>query len=166
MAERSAGFTLLELLIVTVILGILASTLILSAGLAGPQAKAGNERRAMIHLINQHCEEAVLMGREGGVRLASDGYGFFFFDGESWQPREEKLFRPRTLTPPLELRLELLDTAAFSRSTVDDPPQIICDSSGQITPFSAALASDQLSLGMQVDSHGRLVISELDGARP
>ncbi|MFK7955890.1 MAG: type II secretion system minor pseudopilin GspH [Lysobacterales bacterium] len=158
---RHAGFTLLELLVVTVILAIVASTLMLSAGLAGPQAKASNARQALVYLVNQHCDEAVLLGREGGVRMAPDGYDFHWWDGEQWQAREEKLFVPRLLEPPLEL--ELTWNEALNEDA--DLPQIVCDSSGEITPFSASLVIDDARFMVTVDDDGRLAAVDADNDR-
>lgn len=133
----------------------------LSAGLAGPRAKASNEQRVMVYLVNQHCDEAVLMGREGGVRVAPDGYEFYWWDGEQWQSREEKLFGPRLLEPPLEIELE------WNQALTDDAdlPQIVCDSSGEITPFTANLVVDEDRFPVRVDDNGRLAVVDPDHDR-
>lgn len=157
MARRGqAGFTLLELLVVVIIVAVLASAMLLSSSLAGPAARAADARRVMVHLVNQHCEEAVLLGREAGVRLADDGYGFYWWDGETWVSRDEKLFRPRSLKSPLSLHFTLPE----ARSELADMPQVVCDSGGEITDFSAAVVADQINLPMQIDDRGRLVAGD------
>lgn len=147
------GFTLLEMLVVTVILAIVATVAMLSGALAGPMAKANNERRAMLHLMNQHCDEAVLLGREGGVLLTARGYGFYWWNGEAWEPRPERLFRARDLDPALTLDYTLVDALPGNR----DQPQVVCDSGGGISPFTATLIFDNQRLGIRVDDNGRIV---------
>ncbi len=154
--SRQAGFTLLEVLVVAIIMAVLAGVMLLSSSLAGPAAKAADARRLLIHLVNQHCEESVLLGREGGVRLVEGGYEFYWWDGEAWVPRDEKLFRPRALKPPLTLELSLPQ----ARSELADVPEVVCDSAGEISEFNAAIVADAIRLPVTTDDRGRLVADD------
>lgn len=115
------------------IVGIIATFALLSGGLAGSHSTITEEAQRLARLIELHCEEAVLWGREAGVRLEPGGYAFLWWDGEDWSPPQVPQLRPHQLPAGVELVLD--STTALP----GDPalPQLVCWSSGELTPFRA-----------------------------
>ena len=71
----AAGFSLLEIMIVVVIMGILVSIFTLSMGSFSDDATSEHARR-LEALINLATEEASMQGREVGLRFYEHGYEF------------------------------------------------------------------------------------------
>lgn len=72
---KQQGFTLLELLVVILIMGLIASFASLSVGQTGGRV-ADEEGRRLAALIQLAEEEAILRGQERVVRLESNAYNF------------------------------------------------------------------------------------------
>lgn len=134
--RRSRGFTLLEVLVVMVIIGIVVSFAVLS--LKGDEKSLEEEARRLQALIALTGQEAVMQSRELAVEFTPDGYNFITFDGTQWQPLvDDEILRTRTL--PSELVLDYqAEGEHLTIGAKDDeasPPRIYFLSSGEMTPF-------------------------------
>lgn len=74
-----SGFSLLELLVVVFIIGILATMFTLSVGLTGGDRDLEREVDRLEALLSLASEEALMQGREIGMRFYVDGYEFAFY---------------------------------------------------------------------------------------
>ena len=83
--RQCCGFTLLELMVVIVLIGILLGAVGLVAGTT-PSRQARQEASQAVQLIQQLREQAVIEGREYGVRVQPGHYQVFRLDGEGWRP--------------------------------------------------------------------------------
>jgi general secretion pathway protein H len=128
---------------VVVILAVLATALVLSTSGSGERQLAREAEQARA-LIGYACEQAELRGREIGISVSSSGYRFDEFERDTWRPFDEGELRPRRW---------LLGTAALlardgQRVRVDeafpDKPQLLCFSSGELTPFQLELALGEI----------------------
>ena len=142
--SRGAGFTLLELLVVLFLVGLLASLVVLSSGVAGIERRLEDEAARLAGLLDLASENSVLTGRELAASFQPGGYAFFFLEGNDWQPLESgELFRPRQLDVGMELGL-LIDETEIDlkerRSQVQ--PHVIMYSSGDVSPFLVSLSHD------------------------
>lgn len=75
----SRGFTLLEILVVVVIIGVLAAAVVLAVD-GGSARQLDREAERFRALLGQACEQAELGGRDLGVLVRDDGYGFATLD--------------------------------------------------------------------------------------
>lgn len=140
--RSSRGFTLLELLVVLLIIGVLISFAVLSISRADNAVEEEAQRLAA--LIKLASQEAVLQGRELAIEFDGDRYDFLAFDGTEWQPLDDdELLRARTL--PFDVIVELeIEGERLSLSTVQGeqkgagnaPPRIFLLSSGEMSPFN------------------------------
>ena len=153
----AAGFSLLEIMIVVVIIGILVSIFTLSVGSFGDDASTEHARR-LEALINLATEEASMQGREIGLRFFQHGYEFSARvpgvdeDGLQiweWVPLEDdKLLKSRDLGEEFAIDLIIegkeIDLDYDRDEDKDDDeeylPQIYLFSSGDLAPtFSARI---------------------------
>ena len=145
---RNSGFTLLEVLVVIVIIGIISSMAVVSTRVLGGDHEMEQEARRLQAVLLQAREEAMLEGRDIGLRLDRYGYDFQRFDGryQLWDMvAGDPLLRERTLPEGvnaalwLESREVVLDDRSFP--TEDNPavPQVVIFASGDLVPFDIQL---------------------------
>jgi general secretion pathway protein H len=172
----AAGFTLLELMVVLVLIGIILTFAVLS--LRGDKVAEAMERESqrLATLISLANDEAVLRGEELAIRFTETGYEFLVFSAAGWQQRaDDNLLRPRTLPPGMLVRVEVDgDPPGLQRPAEDDDeedrkkevitPQVFILSSGEMTPFSAIFEADQsryrYHLGVSLFGESELEVEE------
>lgn len=108
MPSRHAGFTLLEILVVLVIIAFTAGIAILSIGGDNADERIKIEARRLTELLRLASDQAVMHGKEVGVEVSGDGYRFLVLQNRRWVPvSDEPSFRERTLDEPMELNVTL-----------------------------------------------------------
>ncbi len=176
---RGSGFTLIEILVVVVIMGIISAIVVLGLGNLGDDRELRTEARRMSTLIEMASDEATLQGRDFGLELMQGGYRFVEFDPLSEQWSEvigDDLMRPRRLAEGTEFDLVLedkrvllkLDAAETQKNDDDDNrdlsddylPHVLVLSSGDITPFVLEIYrnSDRASIQLSATPAGELKV--------
>ena len=145
------GFSLIELLVVMVIIGLFAATAVLSLNVVGPDRELEREALRLRSLLDTLMDEAVLETRDYGVQFTRHGYRFFVYDYRTltWlDPVGDGCLREHRLAEPLELTL-FLDDREVSLEPEQEPepgeqpqPQVVLLASGEITPFEAQFFRD------------------------
>ena len=142
--HSTRGFTILEMMVVLVIIGVIIAGAMLSVTLTGDDRELEDEARRFTSLLNLVNEEALLQGRDYGLELAEQDYRFMVYDNDNatWLHLEQDdLLRPRVLPQDIRLQLSLESREVVLQLRTDiDPtetpqPQIILLSSGELTPF-------------------------------
>ncbi len=135
---RAAGFTLIEVLVVIVIVGVLALAVTLAVGGSAERRLRGEAER-FAALVAHACTQAELGGRDIGIAVLAGGYRFNRFDTEGWQPLPDAGELRRRVWPE-GLTAELgRDGRPLARSEAGDRPQLVCFASGELTPFDLVL---------------------------
>ena len=132
----SAGFTLLEVLLVLVIIGVVLGSVGLRLG-SGPDLRQEAERFAL--LADDLREEALLAGREHGILIWDQGYCFVVLTESGWQVMGQGLLRPQVL-PQGKLRLTVEDEGVDLASEGG-----VCASGSETSPHIFLLSSDEIS---------------------
>lgn len=146
-ALRSAGFSLLELMVVVAIIGLMAGLVVFTGGLQGEARLQEREAYRLSGLIELLREEALMQNRDHAVEFTESGYRFLQYDyvERRWLvPLNERLFVDYAL-PDENLRLELAIEGRFAtlefefedapENDAENEPQLLILSSGELTPF-------------------------------
>jgi general secretion pathway protein H len=154
-ARAQHGFTLLEILVVIVIIGVMVSMATLSIGLLGADRQVEEETRRFWAVLRQAREEAELQAIDLAIFVGTTDYEFLRFDTRrtEWQPVvDDKLYAQRTLPEGLRFRLWMegreivLKPGLPDRSKKDEnqkwPPQLTVLSSGDVVPFELQIERD------------------------
>ncbi|HEX8755857.1 MAG TPA: type II secretion system minor pseudopilin GspH [Steroidobacteraceae bacterium] len=107
-ASRVAGFTLLEILVVVLIIGIVTAGMLLSMSFAGKDTDLQTESKRLLSLMDYAREQAELQTRDYGVYFGQHGYEFVVYDvrtGAWRRVSEDDALRERTLPSGLEFKL-------------------------------------------------------------
>lgn len=170
---RSSGFTLLELLVVLVLIGIIISFAVLSVGDGGRQERLRQEAQRIASLFDLVGEEAVLRSLEFGVVLQRGGYTFVVYEGSDWVPvTGDDLLREHTLPEGVELALFMdgLEVSLKPRSAMPEEaviPQLLFFSSGERTPFELSVGYREgapLAYRLQAPLMGPMTLQRVDSA--
>ncbi len=181
--SHGSGFTLIEVLVVVVIIGIISAVVVLGLGNLGDDRELQTEARRITSLIEMASDEATLQGRDFGLELLQTGYRFVEHEPLTGQWSEvfgDDLMRLRQLAQDTEFELfledrrVLLDIDAADSARNDDTddndlsqdylPHILILSSGDITPFRLEIVrnTDRTSVALGVSASGEITVGTSD----
>jgi len=189
-APQQQGFTLLEVMVVVLIVGVMVTFASLSIGSRVNEDKLETEARRAEAIIKLASEEAEAKGVEIGLRFTEGGYRLMTLDSSrKWQDYEiGGPLRRRTFQSPfaLDLRVEgrpivlppeltpeqekaLAESAELKSQRENDAqrmtPQVLLLSSGEITPFALQLTAPGIMASYRIEAdalgHVKLVRAAL-----
>jgi type II secretion system protein H len=172
---RLRGFTLIEMLVVVVIIGVLATGLYLSLGDTGRDRALEQERDRLTALMAYVREQGELQTLEYGLRLTPNGYRFTVYDNRNnaWvQENLDDILRPRTLPDGLSFALVLEgrpvvldppDTRQLGADTPDVSPQIMLFSNGDLNSFELTIrrAAANRSVTLRSTEAGKIEVGDM-----
>jgi len=163
------GFTLVEILIVMIIVGVMASMAVLAIG-GDPHQQLKQEAQRIRLVLQLAADEALLQGQEYGLKLTREGYQVLQFDEEKeeWTAAELEAFAayqlPNDITLSLQSEGSTVDLTILNKNEQqqDQKPQeesalkpaLLLLSSGEMTPFTLQLHSADSERHMQLAGDG------------
>lgn len=164
MRSRQTGFTLLELLVVLVIVGITLSFAVLSLDLRSDKDIVVEEARRIAALMQLASDEAVIQGRELAMQFDGNEYRFLMLNNDSWQVIEsDEVLRERNLAKGLRAELEI-EGRGKKRGTAGGE-LIYFYSSGELSPFSLNLQDSQGKYRYDVNGDAQGLIRYAEAGR-
>jgi general secretion pathway protein H len=162
---RQRAFTLIEILVVLVIVGILTAVAFLSFGILGDDDSMDREVRRLSTLIELVSDEATTQGRDYGLEFMTGGYRFVEYDpllNQWFEVIGDDFLEQRQLDEGVEFELfleerrVLLHSEAQETEREDDEeqqaprrdltddylPHVLIMSSGDVTPFELRFLRD------------------------
>ncbi len=136
---RQAGFTLLEIMVTMVLIGIIASFAVLSLPGKSPTERLAEESRRLIAVLEMTRQDALLRSDQRGVYFTETGYELMTYQGgKGGQSGGNGFMSERAYQLPAGLQLQLWVEGRlvdFKKATAG-LPQILLLSSGEMTPFT------------------------------
>ncbi len=184
MNKRAAGFTLIEMMLVLVLLATSAVAVIISLP-ESKDDKVKDEAARFHQLVQLLGEDALLNGVDYGIRIERHRYQFLELTRDDWQPiKESKYFTEVDVGEDINLRVEiggyswqdkdrlfkpgsLFDEDMFAEQTDKNkikPPQVVVMASGEYTPFTLDFEVDRQNQfwHVQADELGQLFLLHPD----
>ena len=167
------GFTLIELMVVVLIIGLMAAGIVLSVGVTGRDNQLEKESDRAFALIKYAREKAELQTREFGLYCGDQDYQFLTYDPRRglWRPvDEDDALRARRLPEGLKLHLivegrEVVlkgpDEKEKAKKTKEElekeqravQPHIMLFSNGDLTSFQLTLVRDEPARSVTITSN-------------
>lgn len=141
-AER--GFTLVELLVTLVILGLASAAVLLA--IPDPQGSLREEGERLAARLAATRDAAIVGGRDMAVRFDAAGYGFETRRGGNWLPADGRAFSPRRWPDGTTVTTEPATT------------RITFDATGLATPTVVLLSRDGAAARVTVEAAGAVRI--------
>lgn len=143
------GFTLFELLIALVLIGLVTSMAVLGIRTESPGERQQREAQRLLARMDLAREEAVMRAQSLGLRLEDGGYRFVQQVGEQWQPLQGRALTPHELPDGLRLQADIEGRDIVLGGSGDDDaeeardrPQIFFLAGGEVIPtFQLTLIS-------------------------
>ena len=168
------GFTLIEVLVVVVIIGIITAGILLSVNVTGRDRELERESDRLLALFTYAREQAEMQTREYGIMFQDDGYEFLTYDTRraGWRSVfEDDALKARKLPDGLGFKLTVEArpvVLARPKDAKDKTPQVMIFSNGDLTTFAATLAREDgvRSVTLTEDTQGQVVEQPMVEQKP
>jgi general secretion pathway protein H len=162
--RTAAGFTLIEMLVVVLIIGVITAGVMLSVSITGTDHELQTETERLATLMNYARDEAELQTRELGLACTPHGYEFLAFDPRTalWGGiDEDDALRARKLPAGLTLHLKVEGRDVIFTpplATDQKKPDVMIFSNGDLSAFELTVERDGAarSVTLAIDPKGHI----------
>jgi general secretion pathway protein H len=135
--KRHRGYTLIELIIVILIIGLISAVILLRSGAVRFERKVTVFAEQLQSFIQVCQQQAILQPALIGIMIQADDYQAYYFSDEEpphWQSlaTRDSFWQIRSVPKDIDLHLSSLN----SQKTGGFAPQIVIQSNGDLTPFT------------------------------
>ncbi len=156
MKTRAHGFTLIEIMVVITIAAIMFGAVVLAFPDSSNERlkEQGDRFSALISLAQ---DEAILQSQDLALAMNDSGYSFYRRVGAAWEAYSDKPFVDRVMDGGIQAEMVLEGVSVSLPTLKNSKPHIIIYSSGEMTPFSYSLMSQEKSkYSIKFDAAGNL----------
>ncbi len=125
---RTAGFTLIELMVVLMVIGVVAGMVTMSAA-PSPQRELRADADRLAQLLSLAREEAQVRGAPIRFEADASGFRFVVFRDREWQPiTDDRDLRPRPWASETRVAVDRPDgrrVLEFGRDLVEAPYRVV-----------------------------------------
>lgn len=153
--NKLKGFTLIEILIVLVIIGIIMSFAVVSYGDFGETRQLKMAQQHFVDQIKLVQTKAIISTKTYGLNISTKDHTFFQFSPRTkkWLTINEPIFKKTAFPPHKKLN--------YTHPSSKQTPEIIISPDGQITPFTFELTSQSNeSAIIEVKANGEIALIE------
>lgn len=153
--SQSAGFTLLEILLVVVILVILTAASIQLVGGRSYEDKIKEQSQDLIKQINYMCEKAVFENRPFALEFIKESHQLLTYRKQKWLAINDKQWPFKEIDPEINRQLYVSGKVQNLSADFVQKPHVICYNTGQLTAFELLLNSgsaENLKVTYQIKS--------------
>jgi general secretion pathway protein H len=143
LSPRRDGFTLVELMVVLVIIGLATAAVVVT--IPAGQTRLADDADAFAAKLVTARDLSVITGRDIAVTVDANGYAFAQRDGADWRA---------TTARPLQAKPWPAGTAAQTRMESGD--RLVFDSTGLATPALITLQQGSSRASVVVDAAGNV----------
>jgi len=172
---QQRGFTLIEVLVVALIIGVVLAFVSLSINPTGPADRLDTEAERLNALLQTAADDAILYGREIGLDITQGGYRFLRLGDDGWQPLNvpDTPLRARELGDGLVIVLidRGDDTPRLVQADEGEEdvvrPEAVLLSSGEFVPFELELYANDVDYRYRLtgEAGGTLEMTRIEGPR-
>lgn len=162
-SRSSAGFSLLEVLVVITIMAVLTGVVVL--GFTGNDQRQKQEGVAeqLSQRLSLVRQRSLQRNKTWGLVVEATGYSFSEYDqvNQAWIPQTERPFGPNAMSGELELRVQVEGETLVAGDTTEDErqPEVLFFASGEITPFTLTLETLDREVAWSIHSDGLSAIA-------
>lgn len=186
---RQTGFTLMEVMLVILLMGLTAAAVTMSIGNSGPQQALERTAQQFMAATELVLDETVLSGQFIGIVIEKTSYQFVFYKDGKWNPLEkDRMLSEKQMETGVSLNLvldglPLVQEDEENKSWFDEPfieaktedkkkhpePQIMLFPSGEMSAFELSFIAKtdkgQIDVLVVGDALGRLTLGRPDEIR-
>ena len=149
--RKLRGFSLIEILVVLVILGVAIAAVTLGISGAGGGRQLERDAERLGALVTYACEQAELSGRDIGMSVNRGGYRFGRSNHVTWELLRDGELRPRKWSAGAVSALSRDGNRVAVDAEFPEKPQVVCFSSGELTAFRLDLVLPDDALRYRIE---------------
>lgn len=140
---RTSGFTLIELMVVLMIMGLAAGAVVLA--MPDPRGELRHDAERFAARIHAARDKAIVDARDMALLVDANGYAFEHRDRSSWVAETEPVFAPMRWSEGAQA---IVGTAGRGRA--------ILDATGLAEPVDVTLLRDGSRVRVRMDADGTI----------
>jgi len=146
-AAKEAGFTLVEILSVLVVIGLMSSVVILS--MPTPKSALDKQAERLTSQLNALAQDGLISGSVNAAGFSEDGYSLYTFENSEWTERVKGEWED-------SYRLTLTRASAKLDMPKTAEPIIMFQPTGLSTPFELTLSGRDITYALKTEGDGRV----------
>ncbi len=166
-ARAERGFTLIEIMVVVLVIGILYGLAVFAVG--DREAEAVRDTARRLHAtLRLAAEETVIRARPIGLAVDESGYRFLLADADGeWRAIDnDRALGPRSVPPVVQLRLhtEGIPETVAERGERDAGPRTALLPTGEVVPFRLVVRGERERPDWLIEgtADGRITLTRRD----